>query len=438
MSRIVLGILAIPDSITEPRKGKWWDENRGQWVETNLEEEEKRLKSVPEDDDDILGRARAEGGGGCRQTCSHEVKESYYYDVLQVEPSASKAQIRKQYYHLARKYHPDKVGKDDKEAAEKFKQVSEAYQVLSDPEMRKNYDKLGQESLSPDQTSTAAAEQIDPAMLFAFLFGSDKFSPYIGVLATATSASIADSKSVHPNNAKLLQKRRCTRLAISLAQRLQSHVQGHEKQAIALWTSQAKDLVTASYGYQLLQVIGQVYSLCAVEFLGSLDSGIGLPSVTHWARSRQAQSKRSTYKSSQCRNALFAGLSVLQTTYQYQQAIRTASTPDHRDRIHTDYRNHMAQSLLNVLWTTTVVDITSTLHETSQMLLFDVSIDKDTRKKRALALKALGNTFLSIPPPQQHGDHDAAKLYEQAAFAAMLETIKRRDEAAFNASFRNK
>ena len=92
-----------------------------------------------------------------------------------------------QYYVLARKYHPDKVGTDDKEAADKFKEVAEAYQVLSDAELRKQYDKEGRKGLSADKTEVAQdVPKVDPAILFAFLFGSDKFHDYVGRLATAT------------------------------------------------------------------------------------------------------------------------------------------------------------------------------------------------------------------------------------------------------------
>jgi len=57
--------------------------------------------------------------------------------------------LKKAYYKLAQKYHPDRVEEEDKkgEAAEKFKEISEAYEVLSDDEKRKLYDKLGKEGL---------------------------------------------------------------------------------------------------------------------------------------------------------------------------------------------------------------------------------------------------------------------------------------------------
>ncbi len=65
-----------------------------------------------------------------------------YYTVLGVAKSATKAEIKKAYRNLAKKYHPDKT-KGDKALEEKFKEVSEAYEVLSHDENRKKYDKLG-------------------------------------------------------------------------------------------------------------------------------------------------------------------------------------------------------------------------------------------------------------------------------------------------------
>jgi curved DNA-binding protein len=65
-----------------------------------------------------------------------------YYDVLGVSRTASEDEIRKAFRKLARKYHPD-VNPGDKSAEEKFKEINEAYEVLSDPEKRKRYDQLG-------------------------------------------------------------------------------------------------------------------------------------------------------------------------------------------------------------------------------------------------------------------------------------------------------
>src|SRR5438067_13073810 len=77
-----------------------------------------------------------------------------YYELLGVKKSASAEEIRKAFRKLARKYHPD-VNPGDKSAEERFKAISEANDVLSDPKKRKIYDQLGYYS---DNISPEAAE----------------------------------------------------------------------------------------------------------------------------------------------------------------------------------------------------------------------------------------------------------------------------------------
>src|SRR5436853_4154458 len=77
-----------------------------------------------------------------------------YYGIFGVKKSASAEEIRKAFRKLARKYHPD-VNPGDKSAEEKFKTLSEANDVLSDPKKRKIYDQIGFYS---DNIDPAAAE----------------------------------------------------------------------------------------------------------------------------------------------------------------------------------------------------------------------------------------------------------------------------------------
>lgn len=65
-----------------------------------------------------------------------------YYDILGLQRDASENDIRKAYRRLAMQYHPDRT-RGDKDSEEKFKEISEAYSVLSDPEKRANYDQFG-------------------------------------------------------------------------------------------------------------------------------------------------------------------------------------------------------------------------------------------------------------------------------------------------------
>ena len=82
-----------------------------------------------------------------------------YYEILGVKKSASAEDIRKAFRKLARKYHPD-VNPGDKTAEEKFKTLSEANDVLSDPKKRKIYDQVGFYS-----------DNIDPATAEAYARG---------------------------------------------------------------------------------------------------------------------------------------------------------------------------------------------------------------------------------------------------------------------------
>src|ERR1700694_860419 len=77
-----------------------------------------------------------------------------YYGLLGVKKNATADDIRKAFRKLARKYHPD-VNPNDKKSEEKFKEISEANDVLSDPKKRKIYDQLGFYS---DNIDPAAAE----------------------------------------------------------------------------------------------------------------------------------------------------------------------------------------------------------------------------------------------------------------------------------------
>jgi DnaJ family protein A protein 2 len=74
------------------------------------------------------------------------VKDSKYYDILGVDPSCSEAQLKTAYKKGALKHHPDKNAHNP-DAAEKFKDLSKAYEVLSDPQKRQLYDQYGEEGL---------------------------------------------------------------------------------------------------------------------------------------------------------------------------------------------------------------------------------------------------------------------------------------------------
>src|SRR5512137_964453 len=75
-----------------------------------------------------------------------------YYETLSVRRDVAPDDLKKAFRHLARKYHPD-LNKGSKEAEEKFKEINEAYQILSDPQKKAQYDQGGHVEFGPRDAS---------------------------------------------------------------------------------------------------------------------------------------------------------------------------------------------------------------------------------------------------------------------------------------------
>jgi len=93
------------------------------------------------------------------------VKETTFYDRLSVKTDATESEIKKGFYKLAQKWHPDKNPDNKTEAEEKFKEINEAYEVLSDKNKREIYDKFGKEGLTESGFHAS-----DPFDLFSNFF----------------------------------------------------------------------------------------------------------------------------------------------------------------------------------------------------------------------------------------------------------------------------
>ncbi|KAI1233897.1 DnaJ subfamily A member 3, partial [Lamprotornis superbus] len=131
------------------------------------------------------GTKRAAAAAAAFHSSAARAKEDYY-QVLGVPRTATQKEIKKAYYQLAKKYHPD-TNKDDPKAKEKFSQLAEAYEVLSDEVKRKQYDAYGTASFEAGAAGAGAGAgrqywssgpSIDPEELFRKIFGEFSGSPF--------------------------------------------------------------------------------------------------------------------------------------------------------------------------------------------------------------------------------------------------------------------
>lgn len=101
--------------------------------------------------------------------------DTEYYQTLGLEKGCNQPDIKKAYYKLAKKYHPDKAPSDKKEEfTKRFQEIGEAYEVLSDEEKRKRYDQFGKEGLKGGMDGGFG----DPFSMFSQFFGNDIFSGF--------------------------------------------------------------------------------------------------------------------------------------------------------------------------------------------------------------------------------------------------------------------
>jgi curved DNA-binding protein CbpA len=338
------------------------------------------------------------------------VKDTYYYDILEISPSANQADIKRAYYSASLKHHPDKNLQDPEGAAVRFKAVAEAYQVLSDEKLRKRYDELGRDAMVAPSGGFA-----DPKDFFRQMFGGDAFSDIIGELFVAQlfvdameqqqqnaqntdgSGEQAEFDMMSPENREKMRKQkqeRIDKLTASLKKKLNLFCEGlyNEHEFMEYAHKEAINLSKESYGPELLNTIGYIYSSRAKQFLGK-DGFLGLSAIYHKFRE----------------TGHIIGSSV--DLYKSMSEIRKSPTnPDQDPNLDpVEFEKKQEEQAKKLIWNMTVLDVEILLRDVCNDVLEDQKVNKEFKRMRARGLKILGDAYKHVgiavltPPAQNPG-----------------------------------
>ena len=302
-------------------------------------------------------------------------KDTKYYDILEVRPDATPEQIKKAYYKAALRFHPDKNPDGDRaEAERKFKEVGEAYQVLSDPTLRSRYDQFGPEGSTPEGGFA------DAHTFFREMFGGDAFVDIIGEISLAQlivdmssenqSGRPPPTREERERQAEKLQKITDERI-VHLAEKLIGKIRLYTddmytfKEFVEYAHKEATTLVRESYGPQILYSVGYIYSIKAKQIMGK-NSLFGISTFYHSIR-------QAGHMIGNMANAVSAARAM------DMEAKRGDDVPPER--------------MFDVLWKMSALDIEAVISKVCERVLDSGSISKETQRKRAAALKVLGDAY---------------------------------------------
>jgi curved DNA-binding protein CbpA len=407
------------------------------------------------------------------------VKDTTYYDILGVEPTATDVELKKAYRKQAIKLHPDKNGNDPK-ASEKFQELGEAYGVLQNPDSRALYDELGIDGMK--QEATTGGADIDPNEFMSMVFGGDGFKDWIGELSmisdlsktaeileennegTESSAetdskvsSVAISDGTKPNELtsesikkkkkqkitkeqreqmiklqeelKMEKRKRVDELTALLIKRIdQYHSCVSNPDAIASFNTKLQqefeDMKIESFGIQMLHLIGTIYTDRAHATSRSLKT-FGVSKLYSSVKTKT--------------NTVKTGFSILKTALDAQYAVEEMVKQQEHLQAMKDAGHELSEEekyqqmemermitgkFLATAWASTKFEITGILNKVCDKVLNDKTLSKKERHARCDAVLYLGKKMLDVRRTAE--EEEEARIFEEMMADATAKKSKKR------------
>ncbi|KAG7881280.1 hypothetical protein KL938_003410 [Ogataea parapolymorpha] len=424
------------------------------------------------------------------------VVDTTYYNLLEVTPTATDLEIKKSYRKLAIKYHPDK-NHGNEEAAEIFKKVSEAYQILSDKQLRAKYDQHG---LSEVRESS---EMADPEQFFDQIFGGEAFLDYIGELtlfknlskqyeleaeeearqnaAPSGSLKLEDGKYADLSEEQKLKmmKKEQERVKKEEQDKLDEESRQRKEEIkkelvkkltakLSLYTEtdksddiirsfkskfqlEAENLKMESFGLEILHTIGSIYIAKANIFMKSHRTFLGLGgwmgslrekggiikdtfrtiSSALEAQSTMQELAKMTEKREQMQKSEEAGEETSDSADKKDDGkddskdSKDTKTPKEEipsDEAVADMEKLLIGKIIAAAWKGSHLEISSTIRDVVDSVLYDKSIDTAKALERAEALKMIGEIFKTTQ--RSKWEAEEARIFEELVAEATQKRAK--------------
>ena len=292
-----------------------------------------------------------------------------YYEVLGVSKDATQSQITKAYYKLAKVYHPDK-NPDNPEAEEMFKEISDAYQVLSDQDKRQRYDKYGFDEDGNFNSDDGANSMF---ALMRALFGAGAFDDYFATpfgnieINENNNEIMTDEMKAEYQKAML---ENIEQLKSTLLKRLDDIVAAGmlaDPRKRAPLFDEARMMAEAPGGGELLALLGYAYEQIANKYSKSF---FGIPA---WFARRNEQL-----------HIISSAVSLIGSAASLAASQQTASEEE------------VAKRGLKAVWKMGKLEIDVTVRKVCEEVLEKKDVKPEVKEARVKALKTLGEVFTQV------------------------------------------
>ena len=428
--------------------GMVWDKKEKQWTFYLLDQEWEQIEEKEK-------QKKEEGSSGDGKE-ERIVKDREYYDLLGVSTNATPSEIKKFYYKKARVVHPDK-NPGDPEAATKFQALGHAYNVLSNEQLRANYDKNGKAETTAEEE---AGGQVDAMVFFNVMFGSMLVEPYIGELWIAHTADsmlkdggktdlnpeeleqlpeeerekiMTEKIAVMQEESELKKAKRQVTCAKNMRDRVEPYLKAinndnlEKEEAKEIFREECREealkIAKGAQGDFYLKIIGFSLEVNAEEYLGFGKSFLGLQG--HLARTKaNASGFGSTLGLLGAGiKAASAGVRTMHQAEEMQKNLEAAASggddsaptaaeggeekkksvaelsEEEQMKLAMEMQDAMDDSLPTFLEFALAInkrDIQTTLKEVCKKLFDDASVPKESRFLRAEAVQILGTEFRQV------------------------------------------